>query len=260
MTAFVFSDGMGGSVTVFLFGLLVGSFLNVCIYRLPLNHPVVFGCSRCPVCLKALRVLDLIPVISYLFRRGRCRYCKSFISIRYPLVEILSGCLFLLCYVKYQFSAMFLTAIVLTSFLIVIAFIDIDCCLIFDKALIWMAFGGVTLNFWTGHGDWADFLIAALAGSGFLFLIYWITGGMMGQGDAKFAFAIGLWLGTELTFLALLLAFLLGAGIGLILFILKQKRMGEPIPFGPFIAFGTFFSFIYGQKVIDWWYLIHYRW
>jgi leader peptidase (prepilin peptidase)/N-methyltransferase len=241
---------------VFLIGIGVGSFLNVCIYRLPRKEPITFVRSKCPICQKKLSAVDLLPVVSYVLLRGRCRYCKNCISARYPLVEILTAGLFLLCYAKFQLSILFFMSAILTSFLIVISFIDIDNYLIFDEVLIWLICAGILLNALAGQGRFMDFLIAAVLGGGFFFLISWITNGMMGLGDAKLAFAVGLWLGGELTMLALFLSFLSGAVVGIALLIFKIKKIGEPVPFGPFIAAGTFFSFVYGREFIEWWSLI----
>lgn len=244
--------GAAGLCAVFITGLFAGSFFNVCIYRLPLDQDIVFSRSRCPCCRAVLGFWDLLPVAGYLLRRGKCRYCAGPISERYPLVELLSAFLFLWCYAHFSFSVHFFKAVILTSFLLVIAFIDIDHRLILDKVLIWLGAGGILTNIWGGHGDWANFFCAAALGGGFLYLIFLTTGGKMGLGDVKLTCALGLWLGVKLTVLTLFFAFCSGGVTGMALILAGRKSRKDFMPFAPFIAAGAFLSLLYGDKIIDW--------
>ena len=237
---------------IFVFGLILGSFLNVCIYRLPQNQSIITPSSHCMTCNIRLKSWDLIPVISYLLSRGHCRYCGTAFSPRYAVVELLTATLFVWCFQIFGLSFLLVKAITLTSFLLVITFIDYDHQLILDKVLLWLSGAGVVINLWTNSmGIW-DMLIASLLGGGLLLLIAVASQGGMGGGDIKFAAALGIWLGWQCLLLALLLSFVLG-GIGsLSLLLFKLKSRKDFIPFGPFIALGALLSLLYGKEIITW--------
>ena len=237
---------------IFLFGLIIGSFLNVCIFRIPQNQSILYPRSYCPRCGYKLKTLDLIPVVSYLFLKGRCSSCRSSISIRYPTIELLTAVLFTLCFTYIGISDILFRCFILTSFLIIITFIDIDHQLILDKALIWLAGTGVLINLWLGSLSIFEMLIAALIGGGIMLVIAVASRGGMGGGDIKFAAALGIWLGWKLTLLTLFLAFILGGLGGVIVLLLKLKGRKDYIPFGPFIALGAFISLLYGNQIINW--------
>lgn len=259
-------------VELFILGSFIGSFLNVCIYRLPREESVVNPPSHCMACGKRLSAIDLIPILSYLTLRGKCRYCGTGFSSRYLFVELLTGFLFALCFQVIGFGPELFKALVLLCFLIVITFIDIDYQLILDKVLLWLAGAGIIvhiLNYYSnyifsffGYADsfviyvypiW-DLLLGALLGGGILLAIALISGGGMGGGDVKFAAVLGFWLGWKLTLLTLFLAFLFG-GIGgalLLLFRLKQRK--DMIPFGPYLALAAFISMLYGYEIIRWYF------
>ena len=237
---------------VFLFGLIIGSFLNVCIYRLPAERSIIHPPSHCSSCNTNLKPWDLVPVLSYIFLRGQCRYCQSSVSIRYPLVELLTGLIFLWCYTVLGFSSQLIGALILSSFLIVITFIDYDHQLILDKVLFWLAVVGVFINRFIGNVGILDMLYASLLGGGLLLLIAIVSRGGMGMGDVKFAAALGLWFGVQFTILTLFLSFVLG-GVGSVLLLLfKLKNRKDMIPFGPYIAIGAFISMLYGDAIIRW--------
>ena len=145
-------------LALIVFGFLIGSFLNVCIYRLPQNQSVIAPASHCIVCGHALRALDLIPVISYLWQRGKCRYCGTSFSARYALVEGLTGFVFVWCFMIFGLEWQLAKALLYTSFLIVITFIDYDHQLILDKTLIWFAGAGVAINVLIGNIALLDML------------------------------------------------------------------------------------------------------
>lgn len=245
---------------VFILGLLIGSFLNVCIYRLPLKESVVFPPSHCMHCGRRLAALDLVPVLSFLFLGGRCRYCKMHISPRYALVELLTGGLFLGAAYELGFSYALVQAFILICFMVVISWIDIDHQLILDKVLVWLAGTGILLqagsllygNIFLGPSDWVDSLLGFLVGGGILFLLAVASGGGMGGGDIKFAAVLGLWFGWKMILLVLFLSFILGGFFGLLLLLLKRKGRKDFVPFGPFIALAAFAVYFYGTDLIAW--------
>ena len=260
-------------IFIFLLGLCIGSFLNCVIYRMELqeNMPkdspgrkaVSFmrGKSFCPHCKHDLSWQDLIPVFSFLFLKGKCRYCKKNISIQYPLVELLTGLLFLLIFFAiggpisgWNFLIYFLFLLIISSFLIIIFIYDLKHYIIPDKVLFpaigivfleQLIFNFRFLNFnplWAGFGACAFFL--------FIFLI---SGGRwMGFGDVKLAFFMGLFLSYPNILAALFLAFFLGAIIGVGLIVFGSKNLKSEIPFGPFLIIGTFIALFYGQEIIQW--------
>jgi len=240
------------SILIFVFGLLIGSFLNVCIYRLPQNQSIITPPSHCTTCNTRLKPWDLIPVISYLLSRGHCRYCNATFSPRYALVELLTASLFVWCLQIFGVSILLVKALILTSFFIVITFIDYDHQLILDKVLLYLSGAGVAINLWTGSVNPLDMLIAALLGGGLLLIIALVSGGGMGGGDIKFAAALGLCFGWQYLLLTLFLAFILGGVGGAFLLIVKLKSRKDFIPFGPFIALGALFTLLYGNNIITW--------
>ncbi len=240
------------SLFVFLLGLVIGSFLTACIYRLPLNQSLVKPRSHCNICNQQLQLRDLIPVISFLLLRGRCRFCRELISSRYICVELLTGFLYIWCFAIFGISLLTIKSIILSTFLIGITFIDIDHQLILDKVLIGLAITGVITNLSITSVAAGDMAIAALTGGGIFLFIAIVTKGGMGGGDIKFVAALGLWLGLKLTLLTILLSFLVGGlGSGLLL-LTRLKRRKDFIPFGPFIAASAFISMLYGEQLISW--------
>lgn len=237
---------------IFILGLIIGSFLNVCIYRLPLGVSIVTPPSHCFACGTRLKPGDLIPVISYIALRGRCRWCGAEFSARYALVELLTAFLFIWCFQVTGLGPELVKALIFISFLIVIAFIDYDHQLILDKVLIWLAGTGVSINLGLGFTGLTDMIAGSLFGGGLLLVIVIVSRGGMGGGDIKFAAALGLWLGWKLTLLALFLSFLLGGVGGIVLLALKRKGRKDFIPFGPFLALGAFISMLYGNSIIVW--------
>jgi len=233
-------------------GLVIGSFLNVCIYRLPRGQSLFMPPSHCPACLTRIKPQDLIPVLSWVRLHGHCRDCHASISPRYAFVELLTSGLFVWSFLLFGLTAMLFKSLILASFLIVIIFIDMDYQLILDKVLLCLAGAGLILNFWTAHvGLWEMFITGLSAGGLFLFIAV-LTRGGMGGGDIKFAAAVGIWLGAKLTVAALFIAFILGGVGGIMVLALKLKSRKDYIPFGPFIALGAWISFLYGTEIIAW--------
>jgi prepilin signal peptidase PulO-like enzyme (type II secretory pathway) len=242
-------------IFVFVFGVCIGSFLNCFIYRLE-NKKTLKGRSFCPNCKHILNWKDLFPVFSFLFLGGKCKYCKKKISWQYPAVEIATGIIFLMIFYWITvFAGM--TGVIfwfyIASVLIIIFVYDLKHYEIPDKvlfpAIIISALYCVLFNF----NNILNYILAVLVGAGFFFLIWFFSKGKwMGFGDVKFAILMGLLLGFSKTLLALFLAFLLGAVMGLILMALQKKKIKSEIPFGPFLIVGTFLAIFFGEKIVNW--------
>ncbi len=235
----------------FLAGLCAGSFLNVCICRLPEGGSIAYPPSNCPSCGSRLRAVDLIPVLSYLFLQGRCRYCGGKISAQYPIVELTIGILFLLAYLKHGLTLASLRAAVLFTLVTAAAVIDWRYRIIPDRLNLAGFVLGAVLLFESREVLTAN-AIGFLAGGGLLYLVALVSRGGMGGGDIKLAAVMGLLLGWKYLLLALFLAFAAGALVGILLVLLKIKRMKEGLPFGPYLALGSVVAVLYGDRLLYW--------
>jgi len=234
----------------FLFGLIFGSFYNVLIYRLPNDQSIIKPPSTCGHCQHQLKALDLIPVLSYVILKGRCRYCNEKVSIQYPLVELATGFIFLILYNLYGLNIYFFKAVVLSSIVFVMSMIDLKHYIIPDEISIFTIISGLTFFLIIGDMSLKSLVLAFLIGGGFLFIIAII--GPMGGGDIKIMAGFALYLGLEKTILALLMSFVLGGIIGVLLILFKIKGRKDHIPFGPFLGLGTLMSFIYFNEIFTW--------
>ena len=239
---------------IFIFGLLIGSFLNVCIWRLPREESIIRPGSHCPACSTLLGARDLVPVLSWIFLRGKCRFCNEAVSARYPLVEILTGVLFLWCFHQYGLTPEFGAAMVFSAFMVAITFIDLDHQIILDGMLALLAVSGLVLQWWTGALGVVSMLIGALVGGGLLLLLAILSGGGMGGGDVKFAAALGFWLGWPGTLLGLFIGFVLGGFISGLLLVTRLRGRKDFIPFGPFIAIGAWIALLHGKAILNWYF------
>lgn len=247
-------------------GLLAGSFLNCIIYRLENNQGFLKGRSYCPKCKKEISWFDLIPVISFIILKGKCRNCQDKISLHYPLVEIITAGLFLFIYYYFSPQVSSLLNVTETIYVLIVFFVFLlifiydlkhfiipDSTIIFISVviLIWFIIG-----FFNNIFSLTDILLYVFSGIGaslfFLFFYLVSKGTWMGFGDVKFAIVLGLFLGFPKIIIALFLAFLLGALIGLIAIALKKKGLKSEIPFAPFLIIGTFISFFWGQSLLTW--------
>lgn len=233
-----------------IFGLCIGSFLNVVIYRLPIGKSIVCGRSACPDCGHQLTFGDNIPIISWLYLQGQCRYCGAKISPRYPLVEALTAVLFLLVYVQYGWSLNTLTGFLLTGVLIVCAFIDIDQGIIPDRITYPALAAGLFLSWWTVGLKSALLGVAVFAGV--LLLAALFSNGGMGGGDIKLAAVIGAFSGFPSAGAGLILACITGGLWAGFLLITRRAGRGTSIRFGPFLAAGGWLGFMYGSALISW--------
>lgn len=244
---------MADYLFISIFGLVIGSFLNVCMDRLPLGQSIIVPPSHCIACGTRLGVFDLVPVFSYIFLRGRCRICGAPISVRYPLLELLTSSLFSLCFIVFGWGVELTTAWVFTAFLLVIAVIDYDYKLIFDKVLIPFAIVALIVDFLQFSAvNWQDKLFGAFFSGALLYLIVLVTQGGMGIGDVKFVTVLGFWLGMIGMAETLLLSFVLGGIVGTFLLVTGKKRRKDAIPFGPFICLAALTSYLYGQELLRW--------
>ncbi len=243
--------------SVFVAGCCLGSFLNVCIYRLPQDLSIVSPRSFCPQCRAPVRSYDNIPLLSYLLLRGRCRNCGARISWRYPLVEAIAGFLAVAFFWKFGLTLSFFALFAFTAALLVITFIDLDHRIIPDVISLPGIAGGFGLSFFLPEPTWTESLIGLLAGGGSLYLVAVGYEALtkregMGGGDVKLLAMIGAWLGWKAILFTLFLASLSGTLIGGGAMLLQKQGRHYAIPFGPFLAFGALAYVFFGPQLIDW--------
>lgn len=242
-------------IFVTIIGLFIGSFLNVVIDRLPRGESFWSGRSYCESCKHVLSGRDLIPLFSFLSLRGKCRYCHARLSYQYPLLEALTAACFLLTYLflpSYSLvSAIF--SLIIVSVLIIIFFIDLFEGIIPFKIIIPATVLTAAYLLTYDPSIIVMHVVTALLTASFFFFLFAITKGKgMGFGDVVYAFFMGLLLGFPNTVLGLYIAFLTGAGVSLILIVLKRKKLkGSTIPFGPFLVLGTYVVLVWGGMITD---------
>ena len=236
--------------------LLIGSFLNVVIHRLPRGESIALPPSHCPGCGMQLRPRDLVPVLSYLFLKGQCRGCKQVIHWRYPVVETVTA--LILSLVWYYGPPEHRVAFVgFAAILVAMSFIDLEHYYLPD-ALQWTAVVWWVLSALLSPPPlWPSHLYGAVGGFITLYLIYFISRKGMGFGDVKLAGAMGLYLGFRNIWLALFLGFLLGAVVGICLILSKKKGRKDMLPFGPFLAMGFLVTAIWGEALLAWYAAIY---
>ena len=248
------------AIIIFAIGLVIGSFSNVCIYRLPRNESIIFPGSHCPHCNQQIKWYDNIPLISYIILQGKCRYCDKKIPRQYPLVEFLNGALYLFLFYFYGLQLHTVVYMVFCSALIIITFIDLKEKIIPDVISLPFIVLGFLLSFVLKNISPLNSLLGILVGGGSLYLIaiagtYIFKKEAMGGGDIKLAAMVGAFLGWQLTLLSLFLGFLLGSIIGVIVLI-KTKGKTSDVPFGPFIALGALIALFFGQNIFNWYFLL----
>jgi leader peptidase (prepilin peptidase)/N-methyltransferase len=242
---------------IFLLGLVIGSFLNVCISRIPQGESISFPPSRCDYCHTYLKPWDLVPIASFLLLGRKCRYCGAKLSWRYPGIEVLTGMLFLFFYLQFGLNMILLAYLFLASLLVVISFIDIDHYRI-PNPLILMGIGaGVGFIIFTHFIHPLDALLGFSTGGGILFFITLVSRGGMGGGDIKLGALIGLFLGLKLSLISLFIAALFASIIGILLIVLGKKSPKDALPFGPFLALGAILSLFWGNDLLSW-YIHHF--
>lgn len=237
-------------------GLVIGSFLNVCIYRLPRGQSVVWPASRCPSCHRALVWYENIPVLSYLALRGACRTCHARISPVYPLVELLTAVVFLATLVQVGVGLLLAVRLVFACAMIVLAFIDLRHRILPNAITVPGIVAGLVASAVVPPG-WLASLIGILAGGGILLLIAWIYERVrhqegLGMGDVKMLAMIGAFLGWKLMLLTLVLSSLLGSVVGLLVILAAKGDMKHALPFGTFLAAGALVASLTGDAIITW--------
>lgn len=238
---------------IIIFGLCIGSFLNVCIYRISREESIVFPPSHCTKCGYKLKVCDLVPVISYIFLKGKCRECKERISIKYPLIEILNTVICIIIYLNYGLGLEFVKFNLFASLMIVIAVIDFETNFVFNSTIVFGVVTGViflAINWITTKKLPWSYIIGIAIG----FLIIWsivILSGGMGEGDIDIALICGLFLGLEGTVVTLFIAFVSAGIIAIFLMLLKFKDRKSEMAFGPYLAFAGIISIIYAERIFE---------
>jgi leader peptidase (prepilin peptidase)/N-methyltransferase len=256
-------------------GIVIGSFLNVCIDRLPLRKSLIHPASYCDSCGHRLSVIDLIPIFSYLWLRGRCRYCHARISRRIPLVELLGGVLFFLAFWRFGLSIQFgITAFWCSVFLVII-FIDWEHQLILDRitlpvaivALIILALASIfpdshilgNLLLWPEDKPAIlSGVIAGTIGLVFFLIVFLINPRGMGIGDIKLAGVIGLVTGLPLVMVALLIGIFIGGLVAIVLLVLRRKGRKDVIAYGTFLAIGPIVTLLWGVEIFHWYQSLFY--
>jgi leader peptidase (prepilin peptidase)/N-methyltransferase len=243
-----------------VFGLVIGSFLNVVIWRVPRKESVVAPRSKCPECDTPIAPRDNVPLFSWLALRGKCRHCGAAISVRYPLVELATGVLFAAIGARFASSWALPAYLVLGAALLAISVIDLEHYIIPNRIVYPVGFMLVplfALAALLGH-DWHAFeraLLGALAAFAVLFVIHIVSPRGMGFGDVRLCFLLGLalgWLGWREVFFGIFFGFFYGAVIGLALIVLKIRQRNQHIPFGPFLAAGALTIVLVGNPILSW--------
>jgi len=245
------------AVLSFLLGLVLGSFINVCIYRIPEKMSIVNPGSHCRTCSAVLKWYDNIPLLSYLILRGRCRQCGAPIRFRYPLVEGLAGVLSLALFLRHGLGFVYLHLMVFSLSLVTISFIDLDHMIIPDILSIPGMIIGIPASFLVNDVSVLDSLIGILAGGGTFYGIacgYSLLTGKdgMGGGDIKLIAMIGAWMGWRPLPIVVLVSALAGTLIGGIFIFASGKGLQARIPFGPFLAIGALVYVFFGNEIILW--------
>jgi leader peptidase (prepilin peptidase) / N-methyltransferase len=237
---------------VALFGLAIGSFLNVVIARIPAGRSLWRPRSACPACGTPIAWHDNIPVLSFLILRGRCRACGVLISWRYPIVELVTAAAFVLAYVALGPTPEFVVASVFLAALIAITVIDLEHQLIPDVITLPGVLTGLALSLATGRVSWLDSAIGIVLAAGLFLAVILVSGGGMGGGDMKLGAMLGAFLGWKALVFALFVAIVLGGVVAIAFLVSGLRGRKDPIPFGPFLAAGGVMALFWGERIIDW--------
>jgi leader peptidase (prepilin peptidase) / N-methyltransferase len=240
------------AAVVVVIGLVIGSFLNVVIARVPERRSLVHPRSACPGCGTTIAWYDNIPILSFLALRGRCRACAITIPWRYPLVESLTAALFLAAYLAFGPTLDAVVAAVLLAALVAITAIDLQCQIIPDVISLPGILAGCLANVATGRVPWVDSLLGVVVGGGLFMVIILASGGGMGGGDMKLGAMLGAFLGWKVLLVAVFVAVILGGTLALVLIASGKRGRKDPIPFGPFLATGGAAGLFYGERVVRW--------
>ncbi|MEA1973123.1 MAG: prepilin peptidase [Candidatus Cloacimonadota bacterium] len=241
------------SIFSFIFGTVFGSFFNVCISRIPKNESLIPD-SHCPNCNYQIKFYDNIPLLSYLILRGKCRNCGLKISLQYPLVELISGLLFLGLFLKFGISLLFLKYLIFFSFLLIIFFIDFQNMIIPDVLSLPLIILGFLFSVIPNLDiNWSQSLFGGVVGFSFFYVIALIFQKVtkkdgMGGGDIKLIASIGTFIGL----VGVLFTVIASSILFIVFFVLTQQRKENQIPYGPFLAMGSFLHLFWGNQIWDW--------
>lgn len=277
---FMTTETPAGLLLILVVGLVVGSFLNVVILRLPIMMQAqwrkdcreLLACepepasepfnlatpgSHCPACQTPIKPWYNVPVLSWLILRGRCSYCQSEISSRYPLVELASGIASVVVATQFEWGSQLALALVFTWSLLCLTLIDWDHQLLPDDITLPLLWLGLMANFWGIFTDLESAVLGAVLGYGILWSVYWIFKLLtkkegMGYGDFKLLAALGAWLGWQALPMIILLSSLVGATIGIGLIVLKRLQRDQPMPFGPYLAAAGWLFLMMGDRLTQW--------
>ncbi len=243
-------------VAVVMFGLLIGSFLNVCIHRIPRKQSIVLPASRCPSCQKALEWYDNIPVFSYAVLRGRCRSCGTAISIRYPIIEALTAAVVFWHWIVFGPTPLCAVRIAFACALIVLFAIDLEHQLLPDVITLPGIAVGFLCSWFLPPGPLMS-LAGILAGGGILWGIAeaWFRirkVDAMGFGDVKMLAMVGAFLGVKLVVLVFVLSSIIGGGVGVVLIATRRADMATKVPFGTMLAVSALVASVYGEPLVAW--------
>ena len=250
---------IGPQIIALILGCVLGSFYNVVIYRLPLGQSIVRPASRCPACGHAIAAYDNIPLVSYLLLGGKCRRCKTPISLRYPIVEGISGLLALLLFRRYGLHPQLAIEFIFCSLLLIIAMIDLDTGLIPDILSLPGIVLGLALSFLTPRLSWWDSLLGIILGGGIFYLIARVYTLIrrkegLGGGDIKLLGMIGAFLGWKGVAFTILVSSVSGTIIALPLMWRSAKGLGSELRYGPFLAFGAVSYIFLGRLFFHWYF------
>jgi leader peptidase (prepilin peptidase)/N-methyltransferase len=241
----------------FGFGALIGSFLNVCIHRLPRHISIVWPSSHCPVCRAPIAAYDNVPLLSYLWLRGRCRGCRERISVKYPTVEFINGLGYMVIIWQFGLTPAAVVYAALFSTLVVVTGIDLTHQIIPDVITLPGTIIGLVAASTVLPTGFLNGLTGILVGGGLLWGLAWLSPYLfgkegMGGGDIKLMAMIGAFLGWKTTLLTIMVGALLGSIVGLALIFTKVIRRDDYVPFGPFLAFGAVVSLFFQHEIVNW--------
>jgi leader peptidase (prepilin peptidase)/N-methyltransferase len=244
-------------IFAFIAGTVIGSFLNVCVHRLPREESIIRPRSRCPACQAQIRAIDNIPLISFLLLGARCRDCGNPIAWRYPLVEALTGTLFAMTVVRFGVTPRAALLLAFLSGLVVVSFIDLDHQIIPNVVTLPGIPLGLLAGLLLGEPPLLDRVMGTLLGAGFLYLVLFYGGALfgqeaMGEGDLNLIALVGAFLGWKAVALTIFLGCLFGSAVGLALIASRRLGRRQHIPFGPFLSLGAVVALFWGDRLIAW--------
>lgn len=241
------------AILIFVLGLVVGSFLNVVVFRIDNLKTIWLSRSHCPKCKKTLLWYDMVPVLSYLVLHGKCRFCKTKISSQYPIVEFFTGLAFLLLFLMFGLTFALFFYLVIFSILIVVFVYDLKFQMV-PESFVWVALVLALLGSWYfGNFGFWNMILGGVVGAAIPGILVWVSKERwMGSGDIKIGAILGALCGYPVVLFGMFLAFLVGAIVGLIYIKVVGKTIKAAIPFAPFIIFAAYVSVMYGAAIVSW--------